>query len=211
MLRVRFQAGIVNFRYPGVLLQHFCKCHCILVVPFNPQFQGLHASQHEVGRVRIDDASKHIVHLLHFGDNIFSSTNRTCEHVIVSSEVFGGRVNHNICAQLDRTLIDGCAECTVDADQCPFLVAHARHKRYIDTSQVRVGWRFREVQADFVCVKGFLERLDVSWIDDRGRDSHFGKHRLDKLSRPAVAIRGGDDVSAGGHQGHEHGGGGVHS
>ena len=63
----------------------------------------------------------------------------TSKDIIVTSQIFGGRVNDNICAKLDGSLVDGSSKGAVNADNSAVGVTELGDESNVHAAQVGVG------------------------------------------------------------------------
>mmetsp|Transcript_18008 Transcript_18008/g.30276 ORF Transcript_18008/g.30276 Transcript_18008/m.30276 type:complete len:343 (-) Transcript_18008:141-1169(-) len=205
------QPGVVHLGDLRVRLEAAGEVERVLVLAHDAQLEGLHAAEHEVGRVRVDHSPQHPVELAHLVHVLLLPDQRPGKHVVVARDVFGGAVQHEVRAEVERAHVDRRGEGAIDAHDAVGCVAHLRHQLHIDAAQVGVRRGLREEEGAGLCVESLLEPLHVGRVHDGGRDAHLGEDREDELPGAAVAICGGDDVAILGHQRQQHGGRSTHA
>jgi hypothetical protein len=113
----------------------------------------------------------------------------------VARDEFGRRVEHDVRAQLQRTLPERCGERVVDEHQrAGFAPGPTEHVQFGDLER-RIG---RGLQQDEVGADHRLHgRLGVRHIDQTGRQIMPDSGLCEASQRSEVGVPGGDDHSVG--------------
>jgi hypothetical protein len=96
---VALQAGIVDFRDGGVLLEKLGYLQCALVVVFHAEGEGLDSAVQQEGGVWIKGPSQMVQFVSHLLDQSRLSNDCSCHDVRVTVEVFGRTMEGQVEAQ----------------------------------------------------------------------------------------------------------------
>ncbi|MNE74629.1 hypothetical protein D3C80_1707190 [compost metagenome] len=104
----------------------------IIFVTLHPQSERLHASHKQPGILRSQNGSYRIVQECHLIRELLAlRNNETCQHIVMASKVFGGTMNDNICAKLDRALKKRSKERVVNNRKQALRLCPCRHSLQI--------------------------------------------------------------------------------
>mmetsp|Transcript_19552 Transcript_19552/g.34877 ORF Transcript_19552/g.34877 Transcript_19552/m.34877 type:complete len:348 (-) Transcript_19552:183-1226(-) len=201
---MRLEAGVVHASNLGVRLQRTGEPESVFVASLHAEVQRLEAAQDEVGSMRVHGATQHVVHRTNRVDGLLFARDAAGQHIVVPCHILGGRVDDQIGTQRQSLLVNGCGKGGVDANQRALLVALLSDGGHIHTPQVRVCGRLGKVEGNIVLLQCLIEGVHVRRVNDGGRNAHLWQDSLDKLPRASVAVSGGHNVAAGGHQGQQH-------
>ncbi|MNU92512.1 hypothetical protein D3C71_824310 [compost metagenome] len=199
MLRVRGQARVDHLLHCRVLFQPLCQRHRVGAVRLHAQRQGLQATQRQEAVERALHATHRVLqegHLLgQFG--VVTDHDHATDHVRVAIEVLGGRVQHQVRAQLQRTLQHRRGEGVVDHHDQAMALGDGGDRGDVDDLQHRVGGgldphhlRLRRDRR--------LERRQISQVDKAEvQPGGAATHTLEQAEAPAIDVVHRHHVAAG--------------
>mmetsp|Transcript_13584 Transcript_13584/g.39341 ORF Transcript_13584/g.39341 Transcript_13584/m.39341 type:complete len:481 (-) Transcript_13584:300-1742(-) len=208
---VALQPGVPHSVNLRVRLKAARDLHARRVLALNAQLQRLHASQQQVGCIRVDHAAHDVVELAHSLDQVFLATQRARQHIVVAGQVLGARVQHKVSSQLQRLGVDGRSKRGVDAHCAALGMAQLHDRRDVDAAQVWVCGRLAEEERRLVLIERLFQARQVVGRKDGQANIHLRQKVDHELARAPVAVRRGNDVAVSGHEGQEHAGHAVHA
>ncbi len=91
MLRIGFEAGVIDLRDLRVIGQPAGHLQRAGAVPLHPQFQGLQPAQDQHGVERRHHRAGHILHAIEpdLGNLLGGANHKTGNHIPMAAEIFG--------------------------------------------------------------------------------------------------------------------------
>ena len=203
---VRGQAGVEHFFDGGVRFEAAGDGERVGAVPLHAQGEGFDAAQHEgaVGGAG-HAAGVHQHGVQGAGEFGVFHRHHAHQHVGVAAQVFGGRVEHDVAAHIQRLLQIGRGEGVVDAHQRAGGFGFGRQNGDVHQPQQRVGRRFQPHQLHVFVFRQRLIQI--------GRVGEVGKHHVhapgrvhfgEQIVAAAVDVADGNNRVARAQKGAEH-------
>jgi hypothetical protein len=140
VVRVRFEAGVVDAVHGLVVLQPVGECAGVLAVAVHPDREGLSASEDEEALVRAGSRAHAVLVetelLVQF---LVVSNQCSANHVGVAAHVLRQRVGYEVCTKFERSLEVGRGEGVVHRAECVVVVGDVRGARDIHDVEQGVG------------------------------------------------------------------------
>ncbi len=144
------------------------------------------------------------------GDELLARQDDAAEHAPLAVDVFGGRVDDAIGAELHRMLQQGRREHVVDHQGRARLMHDLGDAGDVDELQRRIGRRFEERRLR-VRTQGRPPGVEICAVDEGRGDAETRQQLLDHIETRAEQGPRGDDVVARPELAHKRGGDGGHA
>ena len=192
---VRRQAGVEHFFHGGVVFQAAGDFQCVFAVPPHPQGKGFNPAQHQ----RAIHGAGHTAgvhhHVLHgFGQLFVFHRHHAHQNVRVAAQIFGGRMENDVAAHVQRLLQIGRGKSVVYAGQRARRLGFGCQRGDVHQPQKRVGRRF---QPHKLHVLIFRQRaVEVGGVGQIGKYDVHPPRRVNfgqQIVAAAVDVADGDD------------------
>ena len=110
----------------------------------------------------------------------------------------------NVCTEVDGLVVDRGSEGGVDAANRLVLLAQSSNLDRVDNASEWIGDLLAEEKSRALRFQDFLKCLNISGVDHCKSDPHFRENSSNKLSCPAVAVCGCNNMSVLIHEGQQH-------
>src|SRR5437667_2485957 len=193
MIGMARQAGIVHFRDLRALGAPRRDFHRVFVLPLHSDVDRFQPPLEKPAREWIRRLTPHHHLLPNFIDEWLVAAHHAGEDIVMSVQIFGGRVDDNVDAVLDGAEVDGTRECRVDYKRYSLRVREALERIELEHPAGRIYWRFEKDHPRRFS-QSFSPPAWLEWIDECDFDPHSRDVFAEEFARSPVNPGAGDEV-----------------
>ena len=144
VMLVAGQGGVEHFFNGGVAAQFFGDDLRVFQMLFHAHGKRFDAAQHQPAVHRPCHAACFHHHVVQrFGEFVVFDYGNAHQHIRMPAQVFGGGMEHDVAAQIQRGLAIGRGKGVVDADDCAVRFGFLRQQFNVHQAKQRVRWGFQ--------------------------------------------------------------------
>ena len=128
-----------------------------------------------------------------FGEFVVFDYGNAHQHIGMPAKVFGGGMEHDVAAQIQRGLAIGRGKGVVDADDCAVRFGFLRQQFNVHQAQQRVGRGFQPQHFDWLPSKDAVEVFRLRQVGKDDVHAPFGIHVGEQIVAAAVDVGHGND------------------